>query len=32
MTRALLPFMPGQTVAQLPQPVQSSTDTVMENW
>ena len=29
MFRALLPFLPGQTFAQLPQPVQSSADIVI---
>ena len=32
MVRALAPFLPGQTLAQLPQPVQSRTETVMANF
>lgn len=32
MVRALAPFLPGQTLAQEPQPVQSSTETVMANF
>src|SRR5699024_2438557 len=32
ITRAFSPFLPGQTFAQEPHPVQSYADTVMENF